>query len=469
MPKKTFITEDFALRNRTAGELYRTFARDLPIIDYHCHLPPAEIANDQRWDNLAQLWLGSDHYKWRQMRTAGIPEKFCTGTASDKEKFLRYAGIMPKLLRNPLYHWSHLELKRYFGIDDLVLGPDTAEEVWERANARIRQPGFSARNLILDSKVEVVCTTDDPADSLEHHRKISADGFAAKILPTWRPDLARAIHRTAVFNAWLDKLAAAAGMEVASWDDLLVALRRRHDFFHACGCRLSDHGLETVEAEEAAPAQLRDIFARARKGQTVGALEVRQFQAQVLHELAVMDAEKGWTMQLHLGPTRNNCRRLFESFGPDAGADGIGDPSYGGALSKFLDRLDYQGRLPKTILYNLNPKDSEMLVALAGCFQDGSVAGKVQYGAAWWFLDQMDGMTRQIEALSQLGQLGQSVGMLTDSRSFLSYTRHDYFRRILCSIVGGDLEAGLIPDDLGLAGNLVADVCYRNARHYFGF
>lgn len=464
-----FIHDDFLLESAPARELYHRYAEPLPIIDYHCHLNPAEIAADKRWENMAQIWLHGDHYKWRAMRTAGIAERYCTGGAGDWEKFEQYAGLMPKALRNPLYHWSHLELKRYFGVSRL-LGPDTARGIYDECNARLASPGFSCRSLMKKSRVEAVCTTDDPVDSLEHHGAIAADSsFDIQVRPTWRPDLSFAVDRPAAFTAWLGKLETASRMEIGDLQGFLAALRKRHDHFHAHGCRLSDRGLDFVFGEECAESQAAAIFGKARTGAEILPAEALLFKSFMLHELAVMDAEKGWTMQIHYGPMRNNNTAMFRKVGPDTGFDSIGDWPTAQGMSRHFDRLNLAGRLPKTIVYNLNPRDNELVAAMIGNFQDGETAGKMQMGSGWWFLDQLDGMTRQIEALSQLGLLSQFVGMLTDSRSFLSYARHEYFRRILCNILGNDIVRGRIPNDLELVGKMAADISYHNARRYFGF
>ncbi len=465
-----FIHDDFLLETPQARRLYHEHAAPQPIIDYHCHLPPAEIAVDKRWSDIAELWLGGDHYKWRAMRSAGINERFCTGDATPWEKFSQYAGAMPQFLRNPLYHWSHLELARYFGIDDRLLGPSTAREIFDRCNEMLAQPGFSARGFMERSNVEVVCTTDDPVDSLEHHRAIAADkSFNIRVLPTWRPDKALWIDRPEPFAVWLGALEQAADTTIASLDDLMSALQKRHDFFAEHGCRLSDRGIETVWAEDCTRAEAAAIFAKARAGQSIAPGEAVRYKSFLLHELAVMDAAKGWTMQIHQGALRSNNTRMLRRLGPDTGFDSIGDWPVASAMSRHFDRLDSAGSLPKTIIYNLNPRDNEVIATMLGNFQDGITAGKMQFGSGWWFNDQLDGMTRQIEALSQLGVLARFVGMLTDSRSFLSYTRHEYFRRLLCNILGRDMQRGLVPDDIDLVGGLVADISYRNARDYFGF
>ncbi len=465
-----FIHTDFLLETPQARRLYHEHAEGLPLIDYHCHLSPREIAEDIRWPDIATLWLGGDHYKWRAMRTAGMEERFITGNASPWEKFEKYAQTMPKLLRNPLYHWSHLELARYFGIDDILLGPATAREVFDRCNEMLAQPGFSAREFMERSNVEVVCTTDDPVNSLEYHRTIAADKkFPIRVLPTWRPDKALQVDKPEAFSAWIDQLEKSSGVTISKLDDLLFALQQRHDFFAERGCRLSDRGLDTVWAEECTPADAAAIFERARRGQPVSPAEAVRYKSFLLHELAVMDAAKGWTMQIHYGAQRNNNTRMFGELGPDTGFDSIADLPVAAAMARHFDRLDSIGALPKTIIYNLNPRDNEVVATMLGNYQDGITAGKMQFGSGWWFLDQLDGMTRQIEALSQMGLLSCFVGMLTDSRSFLSYTRHEYFRRLLCNILGRDMQRGLIPDDEGLVGPMVRDICYDNARNYFGF
>lgn len=465
-----FIHEDFLLETPQARLLYHGHAAPQPIIDYHCHLPPADIAGDKRWADIADLWLGGDHYKWRAMRTAGVGERFCTGDATPWEKFAKYAETMPQLLRNPLYHWSHLELARYFGIDDRLLGPSTAKEIFDRCNEMLLQPGFTARGFMERAKVETVCTTDDPVDTLEHHRAIAADkNFKIRVLPTWRPDKALFVDRPEIFTAWLDALEKASGMTVSSLDDLMSALQNRHDFFADHGCRLSDRGIDTVWAEDCPRQEAAAIFAKARSGQAVTAAEAVRYKSFLLHELAVMDSAKGWTMQIHYGALRSANTRMLRQIGPDTGFDSIGDWPVASAMARHFDRLDSINRLPKTIIYNLNPRDNEVIATMLGNFQDGITAGKMQFGSGWWFLDQLDGMTRQIEALSQMGLLSCFVGILTDSRSFLSYTRHEYFRRLLCNILGRDMQRGLVPDDESLVGPVVRAICYDNARNYFGF
>lgn len=466
---RPFIHDDFLLETPQAAALYHDYAEACPIIDYHCHLQPAEVACDQRWETITQIWLGGDHYKWRAMRSNGVAERFCTGEASDWEKFEQFAATMPYLLRNPMYHWSQLELSRYFGIDEL-LSPATAREIYDACNAQLADPDFSARGLMKRSNVKLVCTTDDPIDTLEHHLAVAADGdFDVQMLPTFRPDKAMAIENVPAFNAYVDQLAAAAAVEIAHVGDLLEALQSRHDFFHSAGCRLSDHGLDTFYADDYTDQEIQTIFDHARAGKMVSPGDVRKFKSAMLHEFARMDHAAGWTQQFHYGVIRNNNSRLFEALGPDTGFDSIGDFEVAKSITKLLDRLDRESTLARTILYNINPRDNELLATMLGNFQDGLTPGKMQLGSGWWFLDQLDGMTRQIEAISQLGLLRRFVGMLTDSRSFLSYTRHEYFRRLLCNILGQDIANGRLPNDLPLVGQLVQDVSYNNAAGYFGF
>jgi len=470
MPAPSFMGDDFLLQSDAARRLYHEYAEPMPIIDYHCHLPVMEIATDHRFANLTEIWLKGDHYKWRAMRAAGVEERFITGDAGDWEKFLKWAETVPKTLRNPLYHWTHLELKRPFGIADRLLNRETARGIWEECNARLATPEFSARSIMKRMGVVLVCTTDDPADSLEHHTAIAADPtFDIKVLPAWRPDRVMALDDPTAWNAYIDRLGAAADVEIRSLDSLLDALRKRHDFFHAKGCRLSDHGLETIPAADYTEAGVRAIFDKARDGRAPTAAEVLAFKSAMLYELAVMDAEKGWVQQFHLGALRKVNTRMTARLGPDTGYDAIGDFEIGRPLARFLDRLEREGRLAKTILYNLNPRDNELLAAMCGCFQDGSVPGKMQFGSAWWFLDQKDGMEKHLNALGSIGLLSTFVGMLTDSRSFLSYARHEYFRRILCNVLGQEMSDGLLPDDMALVGEMVKDICYRNAARYFGF
>jgi len=472
--RESFINEDFLLPNKQARKLYHRFAADLPIVDYHCHLSPEEVAVDKRYANLTKIWLDGDHYKWRAMRANGVSERLCTGDADDREKFQAWAETVPKCLRNPLYHWTHLELNRPFGISDRLLDGSTAQGIWDDANAQLAQPAFSARGIMQKWDVRVVCTTDDPIDSLEHHRALAAEqaagsAFTCQMRPTWRPDKGMAVDMPDVFNPWVNRLGEVSGVYITDVDSFLEATRRRHDFFHDSGCRLSDHGLETVYASDYGAHDIEAIFAKVRNGQRPSAEEDSQFKSFMLVEWAKMDHAKGWVQQFHIGPIRNNNSRLFAALGPDKGFDSIGDANYAKPLSRFLDTLDRSDQLARTILYNINPKENAVLGTMIGNFQDGSVAGKMQFGSGWWFLDQKDGMEQQLNALSNLGLLSRFVGMLTDSRSFLSYVRHEYFRRTLCALLGRDMADGVLPDDVDLIGELVMDVCYRNAANYFPF
>jgi len=467
---KTFLADDFLLDGATAVDLYRSFARKQPIIDYHCHLSPQRIADDHRFRSITEIWLEGDHYKWRAMRAAGVPERQITGDASDWEKFAAWAATVPQTLRNPLYHWTHLELAFPFGVTGKRLGPDTAREIYERCNALLAGDGFTTQGLLRQYDVRVVCSTDDPIDDLgAHARHAQNAGAFTRLYPTWRPDRALALHDLAAWNAWVDRLGAAANVSVTALTDLRDALASRHEHFHAHGCRASDHGLERMYAAPCPEAEARAIFARARAGGPLGPGEVEALRSVLLYDLAIMDHRRGWVQQFHLGALRNNSTRAVRLLGPDTGYDAVGDVPQGEALVRFLDRLDSEGHLAKTIVYNLNPGDNELFATIIGSFQDGSAPGKMQLGSAWWFLDQLDGMTRQIEALSNMGLLSRFVGMLTDSRSFLSYSRHDYFRRLLCNLFGEDVERGRLPDDRALLGRTIEDICFRNARDYFGF
>jgi len=462
-----FITEDFLLQTKTARILYHEHAKKMPIYDYHCHLPADKIAADHRFDNITQAWLYGDHYKWRAMRTNGVAEKYITGNATDYEKFQKWSETVPYCLGNPLYHWTHLELKNPFGIKDELLSPDTAKEIYETCSEMLRTPQFSVRNIMRKMNVKLVCTTEDPLDTLSHHKKIHKDGFEIKIHTTFRPDRAMAVEDIAALNAWIDKLQEITNTKISDYDSYIEAIRKRHDYFHQNGCRLSDHGLETAYAEAYSQSEIKKIFDIIRSKKDLDLPQQLKFKSAMMFEFAVMDAEAGWVQQLHLGALRNNCTRLFKTLGPDVGCDSIGDLEVAKPLSKFLDRLDTNGKLPKTILYNLNPRDNALFATMAGNFQDGSVPGKIQYGSAWWFLDQKSGMEEQMRALSNMGLLAKFVGMLTDSRSFLSYPRHEYFRRILCNILGNNIETGLLPADTALLGKMVEDICFNNARNYF--
>jgi glucuronate isomerase len=465
---KPFMDENFMLNNKAAEELYHGYAKDMPIIDYHCHLPPEEVGNDRKFENMTKIWLDGDHYKWRAMRAAGADEKYCTGNAPDYEKFEKWAETVPQTIRNPLYHWTHLELQRPFGIHKL-LNPSTARDIYDETTAMLNTDDFSARNIMRKMKVELVCTTDDPIDSLSHHIKTRNDGFEIKMLPTWRPDKAMMVENSENFNAYIDKLEKASRISITRFDDLIMALQNRHDFFHEQGCRLSDHGLETIYAEDFTDHEIKSVFAKVRSGKDLNHDEVQKFKSAMLIHFAMMDHEKGWVQQFHLGALRNNSTRMFHQLGADKGFDSIGDFEVAKPLSRFFDKLDLGNRLAKTILYNLNPRDNELLATMLGNFNDGSVPGKMQFGSGWWFLDQKDGMIRQLNALSSLGLLSRFVGMLTDSRSFLSYPRHDYFRRILCNLLGTDMTNGEIPNDMNLVGGMVKDISYNNAKKYFGF
>ncbi len=463
------FSDDFLLDTPQARKLFHGHAEHLPIIDYHSHLDAAAIADNRQFANIAQLWLDGDHYKWRAMRTNGVPERFCSGDASDREKFDAWAATVPKLVRNPLYHWTHLELRRPFGMTGLLFGPETADTVWEQTAMQLQSGGMGARDILEKMSVEAVCTTDDPCDDLQAHARHAAAGRALKLLPTFRPDKARALGDVTAWLAWLARLEQACGHGIANLSEFLKALAARHAFFAAHGCRLSDHSLEFMHPESLSLEDAAGVFAAARQGRAVEQEDVQKFSNFMMDFFARLDCEAGWVRQLHIGALRNPNGAALESLGPDTGFDANADFSYASPLAKLLDRSARAGTLPRTILYNLNPRDNEMLAVLCGSFQDGTVAAKMQYGAAWWFLDQMEGMTRHIETVSQLGMLSRFVGMLTDSRSFLSYTRHEYFRRILCRILGRDMAGGLIPDDDSFIGAMVSDISYFNAKHYFNF
>lgn len=465
---KKFMDKDFLLQTETAKELYHNHAADMPIFDYHCHINPQEIADDKQFENITQIWLYGDHYKWRGMRTNGIDEKYCTGDASDWEKFEKWAETVPYTLRNPLFHWTHLELKKFFGIDK-VLSPATAKEIWDECNAKLQTPEYSVRNIIRMANVHTICTTDDPIDNLEHHQKIKADGFEVAVLPAWRPDKAMAVENTAAYNNYMDLLEKVSGVKINSFKALLKALDKRHQYFHENGCRLSDHGIETAIAEDYTTEEIEKIFSKIIGGADLTENEILKFKSAMLYEFGILDHSRGWTQQFHMGAIRNNSTRLFNKLGADVGLDSIGDFEIAKPLSKLLDRLDMEDKLSKTVLYNLNPRDNELIGTMIGNFQDGSVPGKMQFGSGWWFLDQKDGMEKQLNALSNLGLLSRFVGMLTDSRSFLSYTRHEYFRRTLCNLIGNDVENGEIPYDMELLGKMVEDISFNNAKAYFNF
>lgn len=464
----SFLHEDFLLTTEWSRLLYHTYAKPQPIYDYHCHLPPDQIATNRQFENLTQIWLAGDHYKWRALRAAGVDEDLITGSGtSDYDKFLAYCRVVPQLLRNPLHHWSHLELRRYFGID-LLINEANAPEIWELANAELARPALSTHGILAANKVSVVCTTDDPADTLEHHVAIARSDLKTRVYPTFRADKLMAVGAPAVFNSWADTLAARAGIDVNSLSALLDALDRRHAFFHSIGGRLSDHGLESLPDADCSRAEAGAIFDHVRAGRAASPADTAKWVWFIMVYLGQLDAKRGWTKQLHLGALRNNNSRLLKRLGADAGVDSIGDFPQARALSRYLDALDRDNQLPKVVLYNNNPADNYVFAAMIGNFQDGSIPGKIQFGSGWWFLDQKEGMEWQINALSQLGLLSKFVGMLTDSRSFLSYPRHEYFRRILCSLLGADVEAGLIPTDEATLGKLVTDICHGNAVNYFG-
>lgn len=467
MPR-AFLDEHFLLHSETAKRLYHEVAAPQPIIDYHTHLPPQEVADNQRWEHLTALWLGEDHYKWRAMRANGIPESHITGGASPRDKFQAWAETIPHTIGNPLYHWTHLELRRCFGID-LLLGPDTADAVWAAANERIEEDDFCAHGLLSQFKVDTVGTTDDPADSLDSHRACAALDIETKIYPTYRPDKAVMVDRPQILNPFCDKLAQQADIKITSFSTLLDALKKRHDDFHEVGCRLSDHGMRYCPAEPATEEEAAAIFDRARAGEPASAEDCDRITAHVMQYVGKWNAERGWTMQLHLAPVRNPNSRLFAQLGPDSGFDTIGDWPQGESLLRFLDLLDRQEALPKTILYNLNPRDNALFAAACGSFQESPTPSKIQWGSAWWYNDTLRGMTDQIQTLAAIGLLPRFVGMLTDSRSFLSYPRHEYFRRLLCNLIATDVENGEIPDDPAITDTLIKGICYENAKAYFAF
>jgi glucuronate isomerase len=465
---KNFLDDDFLLSNKTAQQLYHGYAKDMPIIDYHCHLSPEQIAKDHQFQNLTQVWLYGDHYKWRAMRTNGVDESFCTGAKSDKEKFEQWAATVPYTLRNPLYHWTHLELRRYFGVHD-ILNADSCEKIYDTCTALLQTKEYSVQNLLRKMNVACVCTTDDPIDSLEYHIQLKNDGFEIPILPAFRPDHAMNVSSAENFNAYIKKLGTVTGISISSFDDFLFALQNRHDFFASVGCRVSDHGLEEMYADDFTGSEIDTIFNKIHSGKQLNETEQRKFRSAMLIHFAEWDWEKGWVQQFHLGALRNNNSRMLQSLGPDTGWDSIGDFSQARSLSAFLTKLDNDNKLARTIIYNLNPSDNELMATMIGNYNDGSVAGKIQFGSAWWFLDQKDGMVKQLNALSNMGLLSRFVGMLTDSRSFLSFPRHEYFRRILCNLFGEEIENGELPNDIEWVGKVIQDICFYNAREYFGW
>ena len=463
-----FIKDDFLLTTKKAVKLYQKYAEAEPIFDYHCHIPPKDIAENRQFNNLFEIWLEGDHYKWRAMRSNGVAEKFVTGSATPEEKFKAWATTVPHTLRNPLYHWTHLELKRYFGITDL-LNEKTAAKIWKQANAKLATPAFTTQGLLKKMKVKVVCTTDDPVDNLEYHRAFAKSGHPTKMLPAFRPDKALTVNQPAGFNQWVEQLAAAANVDINGFSAFISALEKRHEYFHSQNCRLSDHGLNHCFADLCSEKVAAEIFDKARLGAEVSPLEHSQFASFMMLFFGHLDAKRGWTKQLHLGALRNNNTRLLTQLGPDTGFDSIGDFPQAQALSAYLNKLDSDNLLPKTIIYNLNPADNYVFATMIGNFQDGTIPGKIQYGSGWWFLDQKEGMEWQINALSQLGLLSRFIGMITDSRSFMSYPRHEYFRRVLCNLIGRDIKNGLIPNDDKLVGPMIKNICYANARNYLAF
>jgi glucuronate isomerase len=463
----SFIHDDFLLSCSQAQRLYHDYAKAESILDYHNHLPPKDIAQDRQFQNLFEIWLEGDHYKWRAMRCNGVPEQLITGNASPRDKFMAWAKTVPHTLRNPLYHWTHLELKRYFGIDTL-LNEDTAPAIWDQTQSMLADRSMSAQNILRTQKVTALCTTDDPADDLNWHRDCAASGFEVRVYPTFRPDKSYAVNQPAMWNAWCDKLAATSGIDISNYTTLLDALAIRHEDFHAIGGRLSDHGLNVAHANPISDIEAQRIFAKARAGQAATPQELDQFASNIMLHVGRLNAAKGWTMQLHLGPIRNNNSRLARQIGSDVGVDSIGDWPQAEPLSRFLDTLDAENALPKTVLYNVNPGLNYVFATMIGNFMDGSIPGKIQFGSGWWFLDQKEAMEWQMNALSNLGLLSRFIGMLTDSRSFMSFPRHEYFRRTLCNLIGKDMASGDIPSDWDLVGGMVKNICYANAHAYLG-
>ena len=467
--RKQFLDENFLLRTETAQMLYHEHAAPMPIIDYHCHLDPKMIADNHRFRSITELWLGGDHYKWRAMRANGINERYITGDATDWEKFEKWAETVPYTLRNPLYHWTHMELKTAFGITR-PLNPDTAQAIYDACNEQLKDDKLSARGLMEHYGVECVCTTDDPIDSLVYHRRIRESGFKIKVLPAWRPDKAMSVTDAQSYRTYVEQLSQTSGITISTYNDLLTALRNRHDFFATQGCIIADHGVSEFPWYECSLSEAQRLFDKVYSGRELMPDEICKLQTSILIELARMNWEKGWVQQFHFGPLRNTNTRMFKELGPDTGFDSMGDFRSAQALAGFLDHLNRDKQLAKTILYNLNPSDNEMVAAMTGNFQDGSIPGKIQFGSGWWFNDQIDGMERQLNTLSLQGLLSRFVGMLTDSRSFLSYPRHEYFRRVLCNLIGQDIEEGLIPvSEMSRVCQMVEDICYYNAKRYFNF
>jgi glucuronate isomerase len=465
---KKFLDDNFLLSNPTAELLYHQYAKDLPIIDYHNHLPPQEIAENRGFENISRVWLNGDHYKWRAMRINGVDESYITGERSDWEKFKAWSETVPYTLRNPLYHWTHLELKRYFGVNEILNG-NSAKRIYEDTSAQLHGPSFTTRGLLEKMKVKLLCTTDDPVDGLEFHRQIKDEGWGVKVLPAFRPDKAMNVDDVNTFNGYLTSLEKASDVSISTFNDYIAALKKRHDFFATQNCRVTDHGIEEIYAEDYTTTEIAGIFAKIRSGGELSREENRKFKSAMLVNFAEWDWEKGFVQQYHLGALRNNNSRMLKNLGPDTGWDSIGDFPQARALSKFLDRLDRDNKLAKTVIYNLNPADNELFATMTGNFNDGSAPGKIQWGSSWWFLDQKDGMIDQLNALSNMGLLSRFIGMLTDSRSFLSFPRHEYFRRILCDLFGREIEQGEMPDDIDWVGQVIQDICYHNARNYFNW
>ena len=468
---KPFLDKDFLLQTSTAQSLYHNHAKDLPIIDYHCHLDPRVIAEDYRFKNLTDLWLSGDHYKWRLMRANGVDERFITGDASDWEKFQKFAQTIPYTMRNPMYHWTHMELQRVFGVEKL-LSPDTATEIYEKCNSMLQEDGFTARGLMEKFKVEVVCTTDDPCDSLIYHKKIKESGFHIQVLPTWRPDKSLAVENTLTFVSYIQKLEKVADTSIRNFDDYLSAITKRHDYFHSMGCTLSDHGIEAFYSDDCSVEEAEAIFKKVYiEKKDLAKTEIGKFKSKMLYVNTILNYEKGWVQQFHFGAIRNNNTEMFNAIGPDAGYDSINDNSnIAASMGRFFDRLRKEDKLAKSIVYNLNPRENYLVATMVANFQEGPAAGKMQFGSGWWFLDQKDGMEDQMNALSTQGLLSRFVGMLTDSRSFISYPRHEYFRRILCNLIGNDIEEGLLPaSEMDFIGKMVENISYYNAKEYFNF
>jgi len=461
------MCKDFLLETETSKKLYHEYAKDMFIFDYHCHLSAQEIAENKSYKNITEIWLGGDHYKWRAMRGNGIAEEFISGNKSDKEKFMKWAETVPYLIGNPLYHWTHLELKEYFNIDE-TLSPKTAEKIWVKCNELLQQKEFSAKSLIEKSNVKGLCTTDDPIDDLKYHLEIANDKeFNVKVLPTFRPDKAINIDKES-FLEWINSLEEVVGYKIDKYSLLLKALSERVDFFHEVGCRISDHGLDTIYFKEATKKEVEEIFLKGLSGQKLTQEEVEKYMTATLIFLGKEYSKRKWTMQIHLGAIRNNSKRMFRQLGADTGFDSIGDYNFAKELSQYLDSLDDTDELPQTILYSLNPRDNYTLATMLGNFQGGGKPGKIQLGSGWWFNDQRDGMVDQMKALANLGVLSRFIGMLTDSRSFLSYTRHEYFRRIMCNLIGQWVENGEYPEDFDMLETIVKGICYENAKDYFG-